>query len=296
MLFDYHRPATLDEALSLLDGDSSQPIGYGSDLIVWTKERVKKPPQAVIDLTGVKELKRIEEGENTLFLGACLSLGDLQRSQTVNERFPALAQAVGTMGSVQLREGASLGGNICTASPAGDSGPPLLCYDATMIVASTAKERRIPADEFYLGPQKTALTQGEILVGVELPWPPAGARGVYLKGARRAAVDLALVSVAAVAWPEPSAPSGIALRLGLGAVAPTPIRATQVEALCRDEGLDSDPLSESSKKIADATRHSVKPIDDARSSAEYRKSLVGELAARACATLARSLDRRGETR
>lgn len=296
MRFDYHRPSSVAEAIELLGtGEGRRPLTFGSDLLVWAKEGVKRP-EAVIDLTGVDGLDRIEPAGDHLRLGACAPLGAVGRDEKVRGRFPALAEAIESMGSIQLREGASLGGNVCTASPAGDSAPPLLCYDATMIAAGPGGERRLPAESFYTGPGDTALWADELLVGVELPWPREGAVGCYLKGARRIAVDLALVSVAAVAWADASTPSGLTLRIALGAVAPTPIRAAATESLVAERGLPAEPHDDLGRAIAATARESAHPIDDIRATAAYRTTLVGELAARACVRLSRQLSHTSENR
>lgn len=290
MRFDYQRPATLSEAIDLLADTASahRPIAFGSDLLVLAKSAAARP-ESVIDLSELEELRRLDPEASHLFMGAGVTIGELTRSQVIEDRFPAIYQATATMGSVQLREGASVGGNICTASPAGDTGPPLLCYGGTLVVVSSRGEREVPAERFFVGPGKTALEPDELLIGVKLPWPKQGAVGTYLKGARRAAVDLALVSVAAVAWPASENPSGIESRIALGAVAPTPIRALEAEALVRERGLDEAPESELSRSLADAIRSAARPIDDVRATAAYRLELVGQLAARGASALGRQL-------
>lgn len=295
MRFDYQRPATLSEAIDLLADSASahRPIAFGSDLLIWAKSAAVRP-ESVIDLTGLEELRRLAPDESHLFIGAGVTIGELTRSRVLEERFPSLHQATTTMGSVQLREGASVGGNICTASPAGDTGPPLLCYGGVMVVASARGEREVPAERFFVGPGKTALEPDELLLGVKLPWTSQGAVGIYLKGARRAAVDLALVSVAAVAWPAPENPSGVDLRIALGAVAPTAIRAPEAEAIARERGLDEDPTSEISQSLASAVRSAARPINDVRATAAYRLELVGGLAARGASRLGQELKDRAE--
>lgn len=284
MRFQYERPTTIDEAVAILaDRDlRGVPLAYGSDLLVWAKQGSRQPG-AVVDLTGIDELCAVEEREGHLAVGAAVRLAALARHASA-ARFPALRAALGTMGSVQLREGASVGGNVCTASPAGDSGPPLLAYGASFVIAGAARRREVPADELYLGPGRSAVEPGEILVEVRIPWPAPGAVGTYRKGARRKAVDLALVSVALVAWPDPSTPSGLDAAMALGAVAPTPVRAPEAEALIRKEGL-AVPAS----RIAEAARAAARPIDDVRAPAHYRRSLVGTLAAEAAAELGEAL-------
>ena len=209
MRFDYERPSTVEQAVALLaDRDRRGiPVAFGSDLLVQTKRRAREPG-TVVDLTGIDELRALDEQEDGLFLGAALPLGEIGRAPAL-ARFPALRAAVATMGSAQLREGASIGGNVCTASPAGDSGPPLLAYEARMVLAGPGGRRDLAAGEFYLGPGRCAVETTEVLVGLRLPWPRPGSVGTDLKGARRRAVDLALVSVAAVAWPSSEMPSGL---------------------------------------------------------------------------------------
>jgi carbon-monoxide dehydrogenase medium subunit len=284
--FTYHRPASLQEAVTLLADTHAgrRPIAYGTDLLVWAKTGVAKPEE-VVDLSGLAELQRIESTDVGLVVGAGVPLSELGRQAILCERFPSMAEALNTMGSVQLREGASLGGNVCTASPAGDTGPPLLAYEAVMVIIGPSGSRELPAADFYRGPGKNALGPGEVIEAIRLPWPPDGAVGSYSKGARRAAVDLALVSVAAVAFPDAEAASGVGLRLALGAVAPTPIRVPAAESLVRQRGFPPDASGELAQALAEATRSTARPIDDVRASADYRRELVGVLAARAGARL-----------
>lgn len=297
MRFQYHRPSTIEEAVALLDEDceNRRVITFGSDLLVWAKTGVRKPEE-VVDLTGIEDISEIESDEAGVTIGAGVGLAELGRSELIRERFPALASATTTMGSVQLREGASLGGNVCTASPAGDTGPPLLAYDATMIIAGSCYRRDVAARDFYLGPGKTDLEPGEILAWVKLPWPPQGAVGAFRKGARRAAVDLALVSVAGVAFPDETTESGVGLRLALGAVAPTPVRAAVAEELVSRLGLPDTPSGDLGRKLVDAVREDARPIDDIRASAAYRRDLLGVLTADLAVELAAGLSREEDGR
>jgi CO/xanthine dehydrogenase FAD-binding subunit len=289
--FHYHRPATLGEALELLAGAglARRPIAYGSDLLVWTKTGTRRSDD-VVDLTGIPDLLRIEEIDGDLVIGAGARLADLGRHPLVRERCPVLAKSVAVMGSVQLREGASLGGNVCTASPAGDTAPALLVSEARMLVTSTKGTRDVATHDFYTGPGTTVVGPGEVLTAVAIPRLPPGAVGTFRKGSRRAAVDLALVSVAGVAFPDAAAPSGVALRLALGAVAPTPVRAVPAEDLVRSAGLPESPDDELGCTFAAATRSAARPIDDVRATAAYRLELVGVLAARVAAELRAALE------
>ena len=177
------------------------------------------------------------------------------------------------MGNEQVRNRATLGGNLCTASPAADSAPALLTLEANVVIRGAAGERRVPIAEFFLGPRKTALHKGELLVGVIIPAPPVGAVGTYVKLSRRKAGDLAIVGVAALAYPHNG---GYSWRLALGAVAPTPIRAPEAEATL-NTGHDEAAIEYATKCAFDACC----PIDDIRASAEYRKAMVSRIARRA---------------
>ena len=291
--FDYYRPSTYNEAFALLStpGRAMMPLAGGTDLIPHVRDDAWKP-DGVVDIKGLPGLRELGTVEHQpccgMGSGACLRVGaamrmnDIGRSELVRSSWEALAEAAAAMGNEQVRNRATLGGNMGTASPAGDSLPALLVLEATVLVNGPEGERCVPATEFFLGPGRTRLRQSEIITGVLIPQPPTGARGTYEKLSRRKAGDLSIVSVAAAAVPTEGR---LCWRIALGAVAPTPIRAPQAEAVLNH--------STTPEAIAEAARlafNCCSPIDDIRASAEYRHAMVIELVQRAVQTVLTRLE------
>lgn len=278
MEFTVRQPESVEDAVRLLAslGPRARAVLGGSDVLVAVKDGTEEP-EVLVDLTRIAELAAIAEAPGEISIGAGASLDDLRRRPELRDRYEVLAMALATMGSVQLRRGASIGGNVVTASPAADTAPPLLVLEAELSIAGPSRRRRVPIRKFFLGPRKTALEPGEVLVAIHLPRPPDGARSVYLKHARRQAVDLALVSAAAIGWHDGTAPSGHSFRIALGAVAPTPIRVAAAEEVLRESHLDGMAREEVRRAVLDA----VRPIDDVRATAAYRREMAATLALRA---------------
>lgn len=273
--FDYYRPETFEEAFRLLvlPDKKVMPLAGATDLIPMVRDEHWQP-DVVVDVKGLPGVSDVVETPEGLFVGAAVRMADLVHHPLVNSaRWNLLAQAAAAMGNEQVRNRATLGGNLCTASPAADSAPALLTLEANVVIRGAAGERRVPIAEFFLGPRKTALHKGELLVGVIIPAPPVGAVGTYVKLSRRKAGDLAIVGVAALAYPHNG---GYSWRLALGAVAPTPIRAPEAEATL-NAGHDEAAIEHATKCAFDACC----PIDDIRASAEYRKAMVSRIARRA---------------
>lgn len=273
--FDYYRPETFEEAFRLLvlPDKKVMPLAGATDLIPMVRDEHWQP-DVVVDVKGLPGVSDVVETPEGLFVGAAVRMADLVHHPLVNSvRWNLLAQAAAAMGNEQVRNRATLGGNLCTASPAADSAPALLTLEANVVIRGAAGERRVPIAEFFLGPRKTALHKGELLVGVIIPAPPVGAVGTYVKLSRRKAGDLAIVGVAALAYPHNG---GYSWRLALGAVAPTPIRAPEAEATL-NTGHDEAAIEYATKCAFDACC----PIDDIRASAEYRKAMVSRIARRA---------------
>lgn len=270
--FEYVAPRTLKEVLTLMaeaDGGCSVLAG-GTDLIVKMKRGTVSPTK-LVDIKRVEELKTIGfNSEGELEIGAAVTLNQVASYPGVAEKFPVLHQAIGSLGSVQVRNRGTLVGNICNASPAADTAPALLLYDARVEITGLGGSREVPLHQFFAGPGKTVLKPVEIVTRVFVPQVP-GADGVYIKLARRQAVDLAIVSAAALAFKDRSA------RLALGAVAPTPVRLFNVEAEYLSKGLDEARIRSALPAILD----SVSPIDDIRASREYRVEMVRVLSRRA---------------
>lgn len=272
----YHRPRCLAEALALhgeLPG--SRFIAGGTDLMVQLKER-RREARALISLREVAELKRLEVGETTR-IGAAVPLATLEGNAALRERYPALAQAVLRMGSVQIRNVATLGGNLCNASPAADGGPPLLVLDARVRIRGAGGARELAVHELLRGPGRTALADGEVITEILIGPQPAGARTAFRR-VERTFVDLAIASVAVRVAIDAGRGIISDARVAAGAVAPVPLRLHAVEELL----VGGDPLDEGLLiRACGVARETVAPISDLRASAGYRRHVTGVLVQRA---------------
>jgi carbon-monoxide dehydrogenase medium subunit len=275
--FNYLAPTTLDEALSLLSEyrGRAKVIAGGTDLVPKLKRREIRAPEYVIDLKGIPGLDEIKFDASGLTLGAMVTIGMVESSAKIRQRFGILAQAAQSMASPQVRNRGTIAGNICNAVPSADSAPPLLTLGARLKIVSGNGERTVNIEDFFTGPGQTALDEDEILREIQILDAPPNGKGVYLKLTPRRAMDLAIVGVAVVVIPQ----DGICrdIRIALGAVAPTPIRAKKAEAILKGQKLD-DKLIE---KAAQTAAGQSNPIDDHRASAEYRRDMVEVLAKRA---------------
>lgn len=281
---DYVRIGSVDELLALFE-TSSYPvrlIAGGTDLLTRIEpdsaERV-----LVADIGDVDELAGLETAGEGLRIGAATKLADLQGSELLSGVLGVLAGAAARVGSPQIRNLATIGGNICNASPAADTVPPLLILDARAEMVSPRGLRTVPLDEFFVGPGQTVMNKNEFLAAVFIPTQPKGAVAVYMKQSPRRAMDLAVVGVGALLAREGN---GLQARIALGAVAPTPLRAVQAERLLEEAiELEGDVIS----RAAELAAQEVAPISDVRASAEYRREMVRALTERAVRQLAASL-------
>ena len=276
--FAYLKPTTLPEAISLLsqyDG-RAKLIAGGTELVNRLKGKLITPSY-LIDITYIPGIDKIAyDAQMGLRIGALCPLSDIEFSPLVIEKFGALAWAVHTIGSVQVRNLGTIGGNLCNASPSADSAPVLIGLDARVRIAGSQGERATELEDFFTGPGKTVLASDEILIGIDVPNPPPHSAAAYLKQSPRRAMDLAVVGVAVALALAPDRSLG-EVRIVLGAVAPTPIRAIQAEAMIRGRNLTETLIAEASRKAADESE----PIADIRSSKEYRKEIVEVLTRRA---------------
>lgn len=262
---NYHRPANLDEARRALAEPGARALAGGTDLMVGMGHAAPWPA-ALVDLKSLPELQGLERNNGVLRIGAATTLSELRESPHV-ESFPALAKACRHFAARQIRNRATLGGNIVNASPAADLVPPLIAHEAVCV----SDHRRIPLVEFTTGPGRTVLEPGEILVAVEIPIPPKDGRAFFVKHAPREAMAIAVVNLAGFFVLREGR---VALaRIALGSVAPTVIRARRCEVL-----LEGEPLGDS--VIAEAVRAAVEeaaPIDDIRATARYRNLMIARL-------------------
>lgn len=277
--FDYLTPKTVREACSLLfkhKGKASLIAG-GTDLVVSMKRR-ETTPQYVINLKAIPGLDDIHyAGREGLRIGALASMHDIENSPIIQGRFPILSSAAGQMGSPSVRNMETIGGNLGRAAPSADSAPPLIALGAKVKIASPKGERTIGIEEFFLGPGETVLQSDEILTEIQIPNPPPHTRGVYLKMPAGRKIGIAMVGVAVVVTLDSKYASIVDAKIVLGAVAPTPIRATKAEDMLKGKAIEKQLI----EKAAQAAAGEAKPISDIRASASYRKEMVKVLTAQA---------------
>lgn len=277
--FDYLKPQSLSEASQFLaeHPHDARPFMGGTDVFVrmrdghWTDKYL-------VDVKGLDGTDELTFDPSTgLTLGAAVNMNRVIASPEVNTHYPLLAQAARTVASYQLRTRATIAGNICNASPAGDTTGACLVLDARLRVHGVDGLREEPLSTFFLGPGQTALKPGDIVTAILFPIPPRGAQGHYIKLGRNALSDLAIVGVTALGYPDSSARSGFRFKLALASVAPTPLVPTEAEAILAD-----NPLSETViEQAAQAAMNASSPIDDVRGSARYRRLMVRNLTRRA---------------
>ena len=249
----------------------------GTDVFVRMRDGLIAP-QILIDvkhLPGLRDIKFTRR--NGLVVGAAVDMNSLARHPAVVEHYPLLAEALHSVASYQLRTRATMGGNLCNASPAADTAPAALVLEANMVLQGRRGEHPIPVAKFFLGPGRTALKPGEFLLRIEIPPAPKGAVGKYIKLGRNAMGDLSIVGVAVLGYPDKKSKSGYGFRIALASVAPTPIRVPNAETILADSPLTSDVI----EAAAVAAMDTASPIDDIRASAVYRKAMVKNLTRRA---------------
>jgi xanthine dehydrogenase FAD-binding subunit len=291
------RPETLDEALDALravgtvgaDGEGAAvdgvpggaiPYAGGTDLIVQWKRGGDSPAGVAVDLKRIDSLRRIAVEGGALFLGPCASLARVAADHLVKKHCPVLAEAASIVACPQVRNRATLGGNLCNASPAADTAVPLILSDALFEIRSASGRRDVPVCDFFTGPGKTVLEPGELLAGIRVPLDGRGGApskrvfSSYRKFGTRPAMEIAVVSVgAALAFDGGKV---VRARIAFGSVAPTPLRGRGAEACLEGTSLDAAALETACR----AAMEEVSPISDVRASAGYRRELTGILLGR----------------
>ena len=261
---------SLADAFAQLAGSTADdpltPIAGGTDLMVRITGEIGEPPGRLLDLWRLDELRGITTDGGAITLGSLSTYTDIRRSATCGEHLPALVDAAATIGAAQIQNRGTLGGNIANASPAGDTLPVLLALDAEIVVGGPRGERTIPANEFWVAYRRTALAPDELILRVRIP-VRGGREARFRKIGTRRAQAISKV-VMAVAWREsPGAAEWHDVRVALGSVADRPIRSAAAERAL--EGAPPNP--ESADRAAEALASEIKPIDDVRSTAEYRR-------------------------
>jgi carbon-monoxide dehydrogenase medium subunit len=270
---EYFEPKTVSEALALLakHGAETKVIAGGTDVMVDIK--FKEEPGGLLNIKKLPGLSGINENGAGLRIGALTTIREIETSSLVREKLPVLWESAHQFASLQVRNTATIGGNICRASPSGETLAPLLVLEAKGKLAFADGEKTEPFTSFFQGPGKCSVGAKGLLTEIEVPYPAAGSKGVYLKHAVRGAMDIAMVGVAVLLTPDAGKNNMQDVRIGLGAVAPTPMRAPKTEALLRGKPLTVALLKEAAAMAASESS----PISDQRSSAEYRRWIVEAL-------------------
>jgi CO/xanthine dehydrogenase FAD-binding subunit len=259
-------PRTLPDAYAALDEAPARPIAGGTDLMVALTGEIGEPPSRILDLWLLDELRGIVLDGDAVSLGALTTYTEIRRSAVCREHLPALVEAAATIGAAQIQNRGTLGGNVANASPAGDTLPVLLALDASMVCGSSRGERTVAADAFWPAYRETVLAPDELLLRIRVPLT-AGRETRFRKVGTRRAQSISKV-VLALSWHDGGPrESWTEVRLALGSVAATPIRARATEAVLEGRF----PTPETADQAAETLATEIHPIDDVRSTAEYRR-------------------------
>lgn len=282
--FDLVLPQSLDDCLKILaqHGAQAKLVAGGTDLLPQMKNGVTRP-KVVVDLSGVERVRQIHAGNGQgLRIGAAVTAREIELSSAMRGGYRAIAESGALVGSIQVRNLATVGGNICNAAPSADMAPPLIALEAQAVIAGPKGERRVPVADFFTGVRKTVLAPDEVLVELVIPAPGAHSGGQYLRHTPRRELDIAVVGVAS----QLTMTNGTCakVRIALASVAPTPVRATAAERALEGQAVTPQLIERAATLAVEA----AKPISDQRGSIEFRKHLVRVLTRR---TLVTALER-----
>lgn len=273
----FHVPLSVDEAIGLLAGDSSaRVLAGGTDLIVQMRSG-RAAPGSVVDIkriAGMNDIRKLSDGG--FAIGAATACTALKDDSALAAAWPGVVEAANLIGSVQVRNRATLAGNLCNASPAADSVPALVAAGAVCVIAGPGGTRELPVEQLPAGPRQTSLAPGEFVVELRLPPRPANGGDAYIRSIPRTEMDIAVVGVGAALALDANGRC-VSARISLGAVAPTVLLVEAAGAALVGTQLEDDALD----RMADAVRAACRPIDDKRGTAEYRTATAGVLARRA---------------
>ncbi len=275
--FDYYAPVTIEEACRLADekGESCMFLAGGTDLMVKIKRNIIKV-NSVIDIKKIKVLEEIKyDDAEGLTIGSTASLTAIENHPLIKEKYPAISDAAHATANVQIRNMASLAGNLCNAAPSAENAPVLMAMGAAATLVSSTGRRQVPMDEFFKGPGETVIEKGEILTAINVPVPPGGSGTSYQHISARGKVDISAVGVGAMLVMKGDLCEDA--RIFLGAVAPTPMMAVNAQNVLKGNNITEELIQsaglEASKECS--------PITDMRATAEYRKLMVAVLTGRA---------------
>ena len=286
--FEYVAPGSTEETVSLLAGKNGDAriLAGGTDLLVQLREGRRKA-SLIIDVKNIPELIEITYNTNDgLRIGAAASCSDICDNPDVNEHYPGLVDGIGLIGGVQIQNRASVGGNLCNASPAADSIPTLIVHEAVCHITGSNGARTIPVEEFCTAPGQNALETGELLTSITVPTPTENFGAGYLRFIPRNEMDIAVVGTGTSVVLDADGKRFVSARIALGAVAPTPLLASDAGAFLAGKAVTRENVKEAARMAQEI----AKPITDLRGTAEHRKHLVAVLVERA---LDKAIERAG---
>jgi CO/xanthine dehydrogenase FAD-binding subunit len=267
--FEYLRPKDLDSALKILREDGIYPIAGGTNLLVDIRAGIVQP-KAVLDIGFLQELKELNHGNGLTEIGPCLTMTEVANSALIRSKAPILAQAALSVGGPQIRNRATLGGNIVSASPAADTVISLVALNAEAILRDSAEVRKVPLEELISGPGQTKIRKGELLTHISFKTPSPEEKGIFSKLGRRNALAISVVNIGIMTSVNHTTRRWRTVRIALGAVASTVIRARKAEAFLSDQPTDPQLIKEAARIAASE----CSPISDIRASADYRRAMV----------------------
>ncbi len=251
--FDFAKPGSLREALDLISegNPATRPLAGGTDIIAGLQQNAPRftGVQKLVDIHNLPELKTIREAGNGISIGGAATFSEIRNHPLIREKFPLLAKAAGSIGSVQIRNRATLAGNFVNNAPCADSVPPLLVYEAEIKIQSAHGERKIPLQDFLLKPYRTQLQPNELVTEILLPRPPAGYSGDFYKLGRRRGVAVSRITLALLAKVRNDLLEDI--RISSGAVTPIGLRFRELEALARGKPVLPDHLKEIARNLGE---------------------------------------------
>lgn len=269
--FNYHQPETVEEAVKLLDKlDNARVIAGGTDLIPKMKQRLFEPTD-LVNLKKIPELVGVKETDGGIWIGAATKLRDIEKNKLVQEKIPLQYLCTKTIGSVQIRNMGTLGGNVCNASPAADGALGLVTLNATAHLAGVKGIRDVPVEEFFTGPGASVLEKDEIVTGFTVPIPEKNT-GYHFISIGRMALDISTISIAVTVTIEDGKVK--ASRIALGSVAPVPLRLPDIDKFIEGKELTDELIIKAAEKVSAG----IKPIDDIRATAEYRREAAKGMA------------------
>ena len=275
--FEYCAPVKLQEAIGLMADNkgSASLLAGGTDLLIFMRAR-RKQPALVVDTKKIPELQELKITDEGLSIGASVSCRTIYENVALAEKYPALVDSTNLIGGMQIQGRASIGGNLCNASPSADTIPTLIVYSALANVVSSKGERQIPVEDFCSAPGRTVLDEDEILVSIFIPTPAANTGARFLRFIPRNEMDIAVANAAAFVELDESQQNFVSARISIGSVAPTPLYVKEAGSVLTGNAINDASILEA----ATLARNAASPIEDMRGTVEHRLQLVETLTKR----------------